>query len=377
MKSVIPNSMPSLNYNSGQRVELSKCATKLALAMANPFAPEVRGVCLPVLPGCDTFKAHGFVRGDCVIGTAGFGFITVAPCLSNDAPCIFASTAAYSRTDVGFVTHIVNTTLGTLTPGVVQIPISSLPYPSSAFLQTFNDDGDTPALYGPPNIVGRMVSCGISLQYTGTLMNTSGMIYGYRAPTHLSATLRNNAPLNTTTISSFTETMLCAQQSGTKCMLRDYATDNVEQSFVTTDGPGGDAIALYPYCKNSFDQGCANGDSSYLLYNPPGVARSVTVGTATITYLFTGVPGSTMHYEYISHCEYIGTQPSALVTRNDIDPVGTQMVTAAATSLQARAIATPGRSGWDDMRDALSEIYTMAKPMVVPMIESAVKAALM
>jgi hypothetical protein len=83
---------------SNGTVQLSKCALKYALAIASPFNVAARGACIPTVPAPESFKTTGFIRGTAFIGTAGVGYILVAPCLAKDMPALFCTNALYTGT---------------------------------------------------------------------------------------------------------------------------------------------------------------------------------------------------------------------------------------------------------------------------------------
>jgi hypothetical protein len=348
---------------SNGTVQLSKCALKYALAIASPFNVAARGACIPTVPAPESFKTTGFIRGTAFIGTAGVGYILVAPCLAKDMPALFCTNALYTGTS----TLILSAT-NTLVPGIVPLNVSGTPFISSNFVGG-ND--------GQPNVSGRCVSAGLSVQYVGTLMNTSGVVYALRDPSHNNVSLTATGGITGASAQSLglrNEASVCPFTSE-KCTVVDFSADMAETGYPLPNQalsfPRNATHSIYPYCNANDSYGLTSG-VAFGTYSVTGL----TVGAATSIILFTGVPGSAVQFEYVQHCEYIGPGAASLVSSSESDLPGLSKVLGAAETIVERSNAQPKATRWGLMRDSLAEIARATAPVVLPMMESAVMALL-
>lgn len=344
-------------------VALSKCALKYALAIANPFNIAARGVCIPTLPAPDSFKTSGFIRGTAFIGTAGVGFILVTPSLANDMPALFATNAAYTGTST-----LILSALNTLVPGINALSVANVPFPSTSF---------TGAQNGTANVTGRMVAAGLSLQYVGTLMNTSGVVYALRDPSHNNVSITGTGGItgaSATSLGLRAESSICPFTSE-KCTVVDFSSSMEETAYpIINTAEAVPAIitnSIYPYSKGQEQFGLISG-LSFSTYSVAGLL----VGVPTSVILFTGVPGSAVQFEYIQHAEYVGPGAAALIDSTESDLPGLSRVLGAAETIVERSNAQPHMSRWGLMRDSLAEMAKAVAPVVLPMMESAVMALL-
>jgi len=131
------------------RVYLSPCATDYLAALTDPFNSRLRAS-LPCIP--DTFdlpsqKFYTMNRGLFVIGTAGVGFIAVAPrVFDNNSRRFIISSGTFTGTTMSFA----NTTM---TPYY-----SNAQYPYASTSQP----------------LARLVSCGLRVRYVGSELNRGG-----------------------------------------------------------------------------------------------------------------------------------------------------------------------------------------------------------
>lgn len=353
---------------SGKQPLLSTCALKYAMSIARPFSVEAQGACIPSMPAQDTHKVSGFVRGDGVIGTAGVGWILISPSVANDAPTLFYTTSAYTSSTVipvGASTTALNT-------GVATLAVNNLPY--SAQLLTTQAGNDFQLLRG------RVVSCGLSIQYTGTALNESGMVYLCRDPNHNNISLvpgLTATPLSLGTLGSYAYTELCPF-TREKCFVADFASRYDELNFPEyTSGstvPQITTLACYPYAIANPVFPNSLGSTSNYQVSPVGV--SLLVSPPTVAIMVTGVAGQSFHFEYTVHAEYVGQLAQASITPSDSDERGAAEVMVAANQVGMRKVASPKASYWDLLYEGLSFAAKRAAPVVIPALEKAALALL-
>lgn len=343
---------------------LSKCALKLALAIADPFAVGARGACLPAYAG-STQKLHSFTRFDVTFNTGGFAWVYVTPSVANDAPCIFASGAgSIDRTP--WDTYGSTGITGTLNTGWEALTHNG-PY-ATVDVCRFN------AQTKP--VRGRIVATGLRAQYTGTAFNEAGMYYCFHDTTHKSIAGAIPGDIGAQGDANV------ERISRDPCMLVTHPVHAAEYEFPLADGQTNstDALAcrmLYPYVADGVnhwsEQYNESGTLAYFKMTTQG--SIVPVGHPVGMILMAGgIPGQTVHMEYIQHMEFIGSAAAAALTPNANDFVGTQNVLAAAVLVPAEKQARPNQSRWAILRTLLGEVLRMAKPLAVPLLESAVSA---
>ena len=141
---------------------LSECAARYACAIGAPFSAGAIGACVPSFPARPSFKVHSRINGTFSIGTAGVGYIGVAPCVSNSQRCIYYTGSTFT-----------GTTLMVSGTGVNAITNTSNPYASGAFV---------PASQATDAMTARIISVGLRIRYTGTELNRGGIVYGLVHP---------------------------------------------------------------------------------------------------------------------------------------------------------------------------------------------------
>lgn len=139
-------------YQNNDRFE------KYAKILADPWTAEPVGIATGSPCASQVFRS--FAQGSGSTGTNGFGFITIAPTMSNDAPAVNYSTPVWSG--VAMPTN-------NGAPGTNTEPYLSLPYNTTAFLP--------PSNAGLANsIVGRVVSMAFRVTNTTSALNRAGKI---------------------------------------------------------------------------------------------------------------------------------------------------------------------------------------------------------
>jgi hypothetical protein len=345
---------------------MSKCALKYALAISKPFCQESVGACIPSTPSQATHKAAGFLRGDGAIGTAGVGFIICSPTVANDTPALLYSTAAYTSSSINVMASANN-----LNAGVVTSQLSNLPYNSFQLTNQAINDLQV--------VRGRVVSSGITIQYTGTALNESGMVYLVRDPNHSNVAFAPNTTVgqSTASVGTYQYTELCPF-TREKCAISDFASKYDDLNFID-EGAGAtvnqsNTNACYPYSdSNPLYPGSVVG---FLYSVLSGSNAQVVTGSATMVIMVTGVPGQTFHFEMCNHCEYVGTPCQASLTPNETDAEGTGAVLTAANQIAQRKVASPKSTYWELMYQGLQYAAKKSAPIVIPALEKAVLALL-
>lgn len=290
---------------------LSHCASKYATAIASPWSPDAQGACIPTFPSKASQKSTAWSRVSAVIGTAGVGFVCVAPCLANDRQCVWYSGSTFTGTAI--------TTVGT---GVNNAGINT-PWSAVALDQVAN---------AKPTIAGRMVSAGLSCQYTGTVLNLGGQILGLCEPSHYTV-----EGLNAATMLAYQESECC--RTDTKVhWLTTAGIDAQEVQYPDRFPSGTSAMFVYP-----FSQGYS-------------ASVNASLGAPIMGYIFTGEPGSTVFCELVQHMEYIGALASPMATPTHSDARGFEMVNTASNRIPQLRVANPGASTMKLMQHALKEV---------------------
>lgn len=351
-------SNPGPSKSLGGLGGLSKCALKYALALTDPFDPNAQGACIPSYPALDSFKTHGFVRFDGVIGTAGFGFIAVSPTLASDMPVAFVSNGSFTLSAATCLSAS-----NTLSTGVSRVYMPNLPVSSTDLVFTANNNNAT--------VSGRIVSCGVSVQYTGTTLNESGLVYCYRSPTHNNVVVIPGTPTSagTDTISAYTEVGI-ESFDRMRCELVDFAASAQETAYPTSSELSSDS-EVATLCVSPFSQG-----NQYLNGAFTQSVGSVRMGSCTMVIMVTGKSQEPFHCDLITHIEYTGQKVASLVTPSHADPAGFQSVLTACQNIQSIKTANPKMSNWNAFTSALKTVVKASKPIAVPLSKMALGALL-
>lgn len=293
---------------------LSPCAAKYACAIANPWSPDATSACIPYGNSRESQKTTTFLRVDAQVGTLGVGFVVISPTTANDAPYCWYTGPTFAGTNASIVATGTGTTS---TVGVAPAYMINLPFTRTQ-LNTGSSSGQTVSTRG------RIVSVGASASYTGTELNMGGLMYCYTDPVHASTNGADVAYLG-----SRFETDV-ANTSRDKCWLMASAVDLTELDYpsVTSDIRG-QMASIFPYSGNAYlDQASASGQHLN--------------GAAPMIILFTGVPGNTVHFEFIQHSEFIGALTEGRTTPSSLDPEGAQKVMSAANRVPQMKQSKPG-----------------------------------
>lgn len=365
--SKVSSPMKSLQ-TSNSLVKLSKCGLKYAYAISDPFAPSCTGVCVPSGQATGSHKVTGFVRFDSKIGVGGVAFVCVAPSACNDAAQIYVSNSAYTGVDVALLSAV-----NTFNTGVTGIAVSNLPYTTDDHVVKSGEDSQ--------RVASRLASVGLSIQYTGTALNQSGMVYMYRDQAHGNVSLQPGTTdaMKVPVLASSPTTAVC-NFTRDRCLIADFAAQPSEMNFVRDAESGGDSIGyrtslIYPYSGPEGLLSLQGGGVSSFQRTTVG-GRTYWQGNPTTVIMVTGQPGQDFHCEYVVHAEYVGNIASASYTQSDSDVQGAGMVLEAANTVMQRKTASPERSNWQLMYDGLAYAAKRAAPIVIPIAEKAIIAML-
>jgi len=326
---------------------------KYALAISEPFHPNARGACLPRFPSPPSQKTTGFARVTAAIGTTGFGFVTIGPCLANDGVAIFYTGSTYSQSGVYPLggTNVLST-------GVSSASFSNLPYTTAQLI-----GGEFSILSGiqvanREVVQGRVVSLGVRITYVGTTLNESGVYYVWSSPVHENAV--GVAQAGASVLGTLADCEVCGT-TRSPCEAVLYPVSATESEYGGQNSITSAVTPVYPYCNGSFT---FNSDLTYV-----GPAGGL-VGAQPLVIAMTGVPGSSYMVELVQHCEYTGTIVASVATPSDSDQAGFERVTAAAERIPQLKMAEPGKSMKDYMFSALKDVAMALKPIAISALKS-------
>lgn len=155
--------VPSSTQPQKQRscVQLSAACSDYCHALCNPFEAKPCGV--PLAPIVSSQKTKVYAKGSAHTGTAGYGFVNIAPNLlvANDGLGVLYTTTAYAGSSV----------LNAVGVGVLATSTNA-PFSTAQF-----------GALGS-SVSYRLVGCGLRVRYTGTELNRGGSKICLVDPTH-------------------------------------------------------------------------------------------------------------------------------------------------------------------------------------------------
>lgn len=257
-------------------------------------------------------------RGTFAVGSGGLGFFAISPCTANDQRAIHFSSASFAGTTVA------GTTLATT--GVLSVPITGLPY---AAADHYISSGTR------PSVQSRLVSVGVRIQYTGTLLNRGGIMRSFSDPGH-------------------------------NCVWGYQALGGeTEANFHTIDGRSYDwALSAIDPTEWDYSDGTTTLECTYPFSN--GMALNTTdsaVGGSPLLVLVDGTAGNTFRYEVVVHVEYIGLKTTSFLTPTHADSVGFEKVAAAAANVNTMAAAHPETPFKTLFSQALQSVTSAMRPV--------------
>lgn len=281
---------------------LSGCAQHYFLAIAKPFHPDAAGACVPSFPARLSQKTSSFMRGTFSIGTAGVGYVAVAPVVSNDSPILWLTGNNFSGTSI----NVVPTALAT---GVTSVNMTTNLFPTSSY-----NDGTTSIA---STLTTRIISCAIRIRYTGTELNKSGLVYALVEPDH--------SNVNSLSINSIGAYKECIVNPVTRNWTEVVASaiDNDETNY--PDSTQYNLLAA---------PGSGQAEQINMIYPFSRVAAveggSLFIGAPIIAIMVTGAHNNTYEYEIIQHAETVGRPVQSVSTKSHSDIQGMSTVTSAA-----------------------------------------------
>ena len=308
---------------SASNLVLSKACSDWLSCYTAPMSQKSKMIGIPRPPSHPSFKNMGFIRGVGAIGTTGVGFVAVAPCLNNNNPCLYFTTAAYTDTVTSTPPSDLNLTSSNQGDAhyPAWVPMSNLPYTSSQLTTT------TGVTSSGADIAGRIVSCTLSVEYTGTLLNQSGQFYGYFDPD-------TNNVLGSNHVSTAAGTGLSSASLAQKDSCEIYNINSKRKMHLVmfpTEDTGDD----YPRQNASFSR--KNFPYSSGEAYTTNTSDTTSAGAAVGVIMITGQAGQTFYFEMCTHAEYIGVAvPQALLSESHNDVVGYDAVKSLLAKAQRR-----------------------------------------
>jgi len=291
-------------------LELSPCAAKYAMAIANPWSNQAAGACIPVAPARASRKCTAFQRGLVTVGVGGFGFIAFAPTLCNDRASIWTSAGNYGGTNIHASMDG--------TAGVVPTPLTNLPYSRDYLIQ------ENGAYFTTP-IRGRVVSAAISVKYVGAELFRGGRVICYSTADHQNVNGYSVYELGNKTEADFST----PNYEREKCWIQTYSINDTELEFCESspeaDENTSKILRCYPYS---------------LGLPTSSDPLDVDYGAPVLGVLIYGTSGNQFEYEIVEHVEYIGDAAEAAYTENSADPSGLAIVQSAASRSQRTRVST-------------------------------------
>lgn len=344
--SLVGPNMAQQMYSSGakmmrgvreKQLVLSSVATQYLKSFTDPFSGSTMGAHIPRPPATLSFKVTSFIRGSFSLGTRGFGFVALAPCLANDRPGVYFTTVGFGAATDCTQCPVSDLTIFNQIGGGLNYPawaaFSSMPFSSAQLLNI------SAGVSGNSNdITGRIVSSSLKVQYQGTVLNRQGMYYGYVDP----AMDNVLSVAHTANSASSVGYSLASISAKTATEIAKIGENNSMTLVRTTTDPSFDDYArnnstnlrkLYPYSGGEYypvtDSGGAFNDS---LLN----------GVASACVLLNGAAGTPVYFEAVQHLEFIGPGVmQALLTESTSDVVGFDAVKTVLEKAQRLIVSDP------------------------------------
>jgi hypothetical protein len=222
------------------------------------------------------------------------------PCLANDRAAAAVSLADYAGTQLAqfnnnhsVISQTVDVNRGIYSP--YPIYMTNLPFNAAQLDETTYTHS------------GRIVSCSLRMQYTGTELNRSGQYYAivdpdFAAITGSSHSIGNNG--NGYDVAQASARDACEIQPVTRNGdMRIVYTPPDNRMFDYSRQEANTLRKNYPYCQG---QGQYDGATSQ--------------GQAAI--MITGIPGESFYFEMVTHCEYMTRSFQSQLTESVSDVVG-------------------------------------------------------
>lgn len=243
------------------------CTTMYLHSLMDPFTAPA-GACLPSdLFPLPSQKVKVFTRGTCVLGTTGFGFISVIPTAASDAAGSGVSAAAWATTATSVMAN--NTALNAVT-NTQDFIYADNPFTNAELVTT--------------NVAQvRLVALGLRLRYTGTEAGRNGVISTFESPDHTTVAGMNSI------------------------FIRSHST-------VRTYRPTGDG----EWISIVYSGPSVASELTFLGRNPIVGSGVLTTGSGIMCAIIQGVAADAYEFECFEHYEAIGVNSSGK-TQSDAD----------------------------------------------------------
>jgi len=331
MMAVIPGgNAVAAGYAVAKRVSkigVSPCLKKWFDCLTDPFSQNAQSACIPAGANIDSSRYFGYVRGDIVIGTNGYGCLVLSPTSYNDLCCGFASTAAFTGT---------GTTILTANNTVAVNQFTSLSMPNNRFAsgQIF------PSQQQNEGVQARLVGGGLRLYYTGSELAKGGLVSIYTSPVHHNVAAQvSGAPHTASSLGALQETAIFPvsrepyEYPLTPVLQRelDYPELNPVGASAATDA----TLYCYPW-----SNGCQLFNNGYYCASTLG-NTSVYIGSPSTVVLVSGTAGQTVHFEFALHSEAVGDLTEGQRLPADSDPMGVDALMAGLSRMQIERNSKP------------------------------------
>lgn len=309
---------------SGGIGTLGACAQAFAYACSNGFDPRAEGACIPTLPARDSYKMAPSVVGTMHVGTGGYGYVAILPCLAGDSPSLYVSTAAKASINL----DITATTIAAFE----YTPL----YNTSAYAATSFQDGTDSA---PATHRGRVVGATVKVTYIDSTSTMQGTVTKITSSDHTN--LNNQSPNNLLSMDSASTRRVTPDPT----VMSVYPT--IQEEFNYRSGPTSTDITSNIYPLQGALDNCK-------------LDSGVFAGPAIAVIMVVAAAGQKFLVEYIEHVELVGTGLRSLQKPNFPDVDGFNRVQA-------------GLAQVDSIDRSLTA--TSKAPSIVGVLDSAMKYA--
>lgn len=319
-------------------LSLSECGAKYALAAVEPFNPLARGACVPLPPAVGSQKIMLFARFAVTIPAgASYGAVWFAPSLANDAYCAFyTSGTASTYTYDGSANWLTKSKSTSSNGGWTGVNFSNCPY-SSAQLTATN-----------PEVFGRVVSMGASIQCTTPPLYVGGTLVSYASPAHEAVSVIYGYDSLLSQATAIEQQMDKSLHWIATAGLEDEESMYSNDRNTTTD-------KIYPFSNNvstDIPIGYASGSGS----------NSTLCGAPVMCFLINATPNDTVaqtfNVQLVQHVEYAGKATAALQTPTHVDIVGTSQIRAALSQINEIRAQNPRANITSVFKEKLKKVMT-------------------
>lgn len=301
------------------------------------MSAAAEGSYIPIGNGRPTQKLKSFTRFEMTIGTAGFGFVVVAPCVAKDVASVWYTGAAFTGTDTACYFGAVPA----LRTGVSAI--NQVGGYTSADLQTpYNSGARAQQVYG------RVVAASMSAQFTGLSIDQGGLVYCFTDPDHKSV-----MGLTVADLGARAETEI-ANTAREKCTITDFPLQEAETTldrdlqYQASTGAGSlankEIVPLFPFASGLYPNPILGGGVG-------GFAATFQSGQPTMCIVASGKAGNTLFIEVVQHLEYQGVATEGKTTPSPVDRVGFERV------LGASSAALSNRSMFTNNMESFPSVF--------------------